>query len=396
MSRRLAQAICLAGLTSSFLLAGCSKPKPTIEQERGDFSKPLPPGALALRKITDPALYPDFSRDHYNRAALIEAIDRSISYLRKPSSQQFFPYGEISHAQALTSLERFRDLLASGASMEQINAAIRQDFDVYESVGYDDNGSVYFTGYYCPIFDGRRQRTGEFRYPLYRLPSDLRKDALGRVIGTYFTRREIEQSGMLAGQEIAWLKDPFEAYVVTVQGSAKLRLEDGRLLELGYAGNNGHEYTSVGKILVEEGLIGRDELSLQSMIAYFREHPQDVQKYCWQNERYVFFQELPGGPFGSIGVAVSPFRSIATDKEVFPRACLAFVDTEVPRLQDGRIRYAEFASFVLDHDTGGAIRAAGRCDIFMGVGEQAEALAGRTGAAGKLYYVFLKPERMIR
>jgi membrane-bound lytic murein transglycosylase A len=386
----------LTSLLSAIVLTGCNKPKPTVLLEKPDFAKPLAPGELALRTITDPALYPDFSRDHYNRGSLVDSIDHSIAYLHKPSSQQFFPYGEVTHAQALASLERFRDLLASGASMEQINAAIVQDFDVYESVGYDGEGMVYFTGYYCPIFDGRRQQTGEFRYPLFRLPHDLRKDALGRTQGQYRTRREIEQSGALAGQEIAWLKDPFEAYVVTVQGSAKLRQEDGSLFELGYAGNNGYAYESVGRMLVEDGKLDKNELSLQSMIAYFRAHPEDVQNYCWKNDRYVFFQELPGGPFGSIGVPVAPFRSIATDKEVFPRACLAFADTQVPRLHDGQITFGEFASFVLDQDTGGAIRAAGRCDIFMGIGEQAEALAGRTGSEGRLYYVFIKKERMIR
>ena len=104
----------------------------------------------------------------------------------------------------------------------------------------------------------------------------------------------------------------------------------------------------------------------------------------------MFFKEAPGGPFGSIGVPVTPFRSIATDKQVFPRACLAYVTTKLPTNYDGKVAQGAFNSFACDQDTGGAIRAAGRCDVFMGVGPSAEAIAGRTGSEGALYYVFVK------
>ena len=126
------------------------------------------------------------------------------------------------------------------------------------------------------------------------------------------------------------------------------------------------------------------------MLHYFAEHANQVYHYAWRNPRYVFFKEAPGGPFGSIGVPVTPFRSLATDKQVFPRACVAFVNTTAPTAYGGTVTQAPFASFALDQDTGGAIRAAGRCDIFMGIGPGAEALAGRTGAEGRLYYIFLK------
>lgn len=391
---------------SALPLGGCNKNStPPMYEPLKDYSRPLPPGALALRKLTDPADYPDFSTDRYNQAALYEAIQNSLAYLAKPSSQKYFPYGEITHAAAVASLRRFGDLVQQRRSPEEINEIIRAEFDVYQSVGYDDRGTVFYTGYYCPIFDGRKTRDARFRYPLYRLPPDLVKDGEGITQGRkmpngslapYPTRRHIEESGMMAGQEIAWLADPFETYVVTVQGSAKLRMADGSLYEIGYAGNNGHEYTSVGKMMVEEGLIDANDLSLQSMMAYFKSHPQDVQRLCWVNNRYVFFKEASGGPYGSINVPVIPFRSIATDKEVFPRACVAFLDTKVPHIRDGQVSVEPYGAFALDQDTGGAIRAAGRCDIFMGIGPGAEALAGRTGAEGGLYYIFIKPEFMSR
>ncbi|MBU0637460.1 MAG: MltA domain-containing protein [Planctomycetes bacterium] len=390
----------------TLLAPGCRQAASEMEpfqppKAERDYGRPLPPGQLALRKL-EPSGYPDFSKAYRNRAGLEEAIRHSLAYLAKPSSQDHYPYGDISHARAVASLERFLEVLAEARSPEELDQLVRRDFEVYQSVGCDGRGTVFFTGYYCPIFAGRKQRDERFRYPLYSLPPDLVKDAAGRTLGrrtpegglvAYSTRRGIEEDHLLDGLEIAWLKDPFEAYVVTVQGSAKLRLEDGSLYELGYAGNTGHEYTSVGRKMVADGVIGRDELSLQAMLAYFTAHPEQVQTYCWQNDRYVFFQEAPGGPFGSINVPVTPFRTLATDKEVFPRACLAFVNTTLPRIYGERIRQLPFASFALDQDTGGAIRAPGRCDVFMGIGPAAEAVAGRTGAEGALYYLFVRPDR---
>ncbi len=260
--------------------------------------------------------------------------------------------------------------------------------------------TVYFTGYYCPIFEGRRKPDERFRYPLYALPPDLVKDEEGRTLGqrlpdgsvapTYPTRRQIEAGRLLDGWELAWLKDPFEAYVVTVQGSAKLRLADGTLYEVGYAGNNGHPYTPISAAMVRSGVIGRSEISLQNLISYFAAHPDQVYHYCWRNDRYVFFRETTGGPYGSLNTPVTAFRTLATDKRVFPRAALSFVKTYLPRHYDGAVRTLPFAAFALDQDTGGGIRAADRCDVFMGIGPGAEAIAGRTGAEGELYYLFVR------
>lgn len=396
---RLIPACLLLGVVA---FTGCKQPlKEEAWQPRKvekDYGRPLPPGKLALRKIP-PEQYPDFSRGYYDQAGLETAIRHSLDYLSRPSSRRYYPYGDIPHERAVASLHAFLEVLRAARSPEDLDAMIRDRFDVYQSVGWDGRGTVFFTGYYSPIFEGRKQRDASFRYPLYKAPPDLMKDSEGLTLGRrtsdgtivpYYSRREIEEGGLLAGREIAWLRDPFQAYVVTVQGSAKLRLADGSLYEIGYAGNNGHEYRSVGLRLVEDGVISRNELSLQAMLAYFNSHPDQVYRYCWENPRYVFFKETVGGPFGSINVPVTPFRSLATDKAVFPRACLAFIDTQLPRREAGSVRTVPYAGFLLDQDTGGAIRAAGRSDIYMGVGSEAEALAGRTGAEGQLYYLFVK------
>lgn len=391
-------------------LCGCQKPlveepwtpraRPAAppRQPEKDYGRALPPGRLALRKIP-PEMYPDFSRGFHRRAGLEEAIRHSLAYLGRASSQRYFPYGDITHERARASLTSFLDVLRYARSPAELDQIIRDRFDVYASVGWDDQGTVYFTGYYTPIFDGRRQAEGQFQFPLYSLPPDLVKDPEGLTLGRrlaagglapYFTRGEIEQQGLLRGLEIAWLKDPFEAYVVSVQGSAKLRLADGSFYELGYSGNNGHTYSPIADAMIADGAFSRDELSLQRMMRYFREHPQQIAHYTRRNDRFIFFQPASGGPYGSINVPVTPYHSIATDKEVYPRACLAFLDTALPVAQNGAPQTVEYAAFALDQDTGGAIRAAGRCDVYFGVGGASEALAGRTGSEGRLYYIFSK------
>lgn len=396
---------CWGSLLTSFLAAATACQKPVqVEyrraQARKDYACPLPPGELALRRIA-PQEFPDFAEGFHNRSRVADAVRHSLAYLAKPSSRRYFPYGDVTHARAVESLNEFLHTLSEARSPAELDALIRERFDVYQSVGYDGRGTVYFTGYYTPVFDGRKRRDARFRYPLYDLPPDLVKDEEGRILGRrtpegdlvpYFTRREIEEQGLLDGREIAWLEHPFEAYVANVQGSVKLRQEDGSLLELGYAGNNGYEYTSVAHLMIDDGAINRDDLSLQTMIRYFADNPDQTARYCRRNDRFVFFKEVPGGPLGSLNTPVTPYRSLATDKQIYPRACLAFVDTRIPVHDAGRIEQRSYKSFSLDQDTGGAIRAAGRCDLYMGVGPQAEALAGRAVAEGRLYYLFVKSE----
>lgn len=390
----------LAGLLLSVIvLTGCqTKPVP---QSKPQYDRPLPAGQLALRKIEDPNDYPSFTEGWQDLDSLRAAIRNSLNYMAKPSSKQYFPYDQISHEQAVASLEEFLRLTDSGARADEINGLICAGFDVYESVGCDDQGTVLFTGYYTPIFDGSREQTPQFGYPLYKVPQDLVKGPDGQTLGRrgldgqitpYPPRAEIEQSTMLQGQELIWLSDPFEAYIAHVQGSAKVRLPDGQIVTVGYAATNGHEYASVAERLVADGKISSDRISLATMIDYFKTHPEEVTTYIRANPRYVFFQSSEGTPRGSLNEPVTPWRTIATDKSIFPRGCPAFLSTTLPRVQDGQMSIQSYDGFVLDQDTGGAIRAPGRCDIYMGEGDEAGQLAGQTYQEGRLYYIFIKPQ----
>ncbi len=379
------------------VIGGCKAPMK--EEQKISYDRPLAPGQLALRKITNPAEIPDFTTACLNLDELRASINHSIDYLRKPSSQQFYPIGDITHSRTLQSLEAFAKMLDSGLAGGQLNLAIREKFDVYMSIGCDDAGTVLFTGYYTPIFDGSFARTERFQYPLYSQPDDLVKDSKGEILGRrmpdgqiapYPPRAVIDGAMMLRGKELAWLSDPFEVYIAHVQGSAKLRLPDGKLATVGYAANNGHEYKSVAQELVKDGKIPPDQISLAAMIDYFKKNKDQISTYVRRNARFVFFRKEEGQPLGCLNEPVTAYRSIATDKSIFPRASLAFITTTLPRPVGGQPVKQPYAGFALDQDAGGAIRAPGRCDVYMGQGDLAGQLAGHTYQEGRLYYLFLK------
>ena len=384
-------------LLIALVISGCKAP--VKEEQKISYDRPLAPGQLALRRITNPAEIPDFTMACLNLDELRASINHSLDYLRKPSSQQFYPIGDITHSRALQSLEAFAEMLDSGLAGGQLNLAIREKFDVYISIGCDDGGTVLFTGYYTPIFDGSFARTERFQYPLYNQPDDLVKDSRGEILGRrmpdgqiapYPPRAVIEGSMMLRGKELAWLSDPFEVYIAHVQGSAKLRLPDGKLATVGYAANNGHEYKSVAQELVKDGRIPSDQISLAAMIDYFKQYKDQVNTYVRRNARFVFFRKEEGQPLGCLNEPVTAYRSIATDKSIFPRASLAFITTTLPRPVGGQPVKQLYSGFALDQDAGGAIRAPGRCDVYMGQGDMAGQLAGHTYQEGRLYYLFLK------
>ena len=356
-----------------------------------DYNRHLPPGELALRKITDPNQIPDYTLAFSDTDRLQEAIANSLNYMAKPSSQKFYPYGDITYEQAVRSLQELENLVASGLSPQQMNAVLREKFDTYISVGCDDQGTVLFTGYYTPIFDGSSIRTDRFKYPLYKPPADLLKGPDGTILGQrgpdgqirqYPSREDIQNSNTLAGNELVWLSDPFEVYIVHVQGSAKIRMPGGQIETVGYAAHNGWEYQGIVQKMIADGKLSDGNINLKAMIDYFKAHPDEVDMYVNKNPRFVFFRSGKGDPRGSLNEPVIPFRTIATDKTIYPRAMFTFVSVGLDRP----------VGFALDQDTGGAIRAAGRCDVYMGVGDHAAELAGGTYREGRLYYLFIKPD----
>ena len=389
------QCLILACLCSG---AGCKSKSP-------EYAKPLPPGVSALRKL-DPKDWPDLSAALPMDDAFTAAAKRSLAWFAKPSSQRFYPFDGITHDQARASVYALPALAFEATSTEAFLTKLREEFDVYTSIGWDGSGTVLFTGYYSPVFPASKVRTPEFRFPLYKRPADLVADSItgevkGRQVGDtivpYPTRKDIETKNLLAGSELVWLRSRLDAYIVEVQGSAQLRMTDGSTMLIGFAGSNGQTYTSMGRLLGEEGKLDKHKITLTAIRDHFKANPQELDSYIQRNDRFVFFTTYDQGdwPAGSLGVKVEPGRSLATDKSIYPRACVTLVTTQTP--QGPNAAPGETKSFnrlMLDQDTGGAIRAPGRADIYYGIGHEAELIAGKQVAEGRLYYLLLKPERV--
>ncbi len=381
MTMRCAMLVLVVGL----ILCACRREK--------DYDRPLPPGAVALEQVPL-GEWPRFTLEGVDRTALRTAIDRSLTFLAKPSAVDWYPRAGLKREQVVRGLERFRELLDQVATDAQLQTALRTDFRLYRSVGWDGSGEVLFTGYYTPIFQASRERTPAYRYPIYGLPDDLIKGADNTVVSKqrlpdgslrdYPTYAELIDSGHLRGLEIAWLADPFDPYIINVQGSAFLTFRDGSTLELGYAGSTGHEYHSIPRDLIADGHIDPNKLSLARMREFFHAHPDLVDHYVRLNPRLTFFKSAPGGPFGCLGEKVTTDVSLAADKSIFPAGALCFVITESP---DAFGAVGPYRGFRLDQDRGGAIQAPGRCDLYMGIGPGAEHRAGHQLAEGQLFYL---------
>lgn len=248
------------------------------------------------------------------------------------------------------------------------------------------------TGYYEPLLKGSKTRHGPYQYPLYTPPSDLiivdlaslypqlkglrlRGKLQGRHLVPYDTRQDIEERSDLPAQVLAWVNDPAEAFFLQIQGSGRIELEDHSLIRVGYADQNGHPYKAIGKTLIERGALKPNELSMQSIQAWARAHPNALASVLNTNPSYVFFNERFGdpklGPIGALGVPLTPESSVAVDTSIWQLGIPFFINAEQtnPNLH--------LARPVVAQDTGGAIRGPIRFDFFWGYGDEAGQQAGR-------------------
>ncbi|MBA2352463.1 MAG: MltA domain-containing protein [Burkholderiales bacterium] len=283
-------------------------------------------------------------------------------------------------------------------------ATLRNFFQTYFTphavLNADGSDEGLITGYYEPLLQGSKKKSTRFRYPVYGVPDDLLTIDLaelypelkgmrlrGRVEGKrvvpYHSRAAIEQNGSsLAAREIVWVDDPVELFFLQIQGSGRVKLEDGELLKIGYADQNGYPYRSIGKLLVERGEMTLEQASMQSIKAWAKQNPEKLPELLNQNASYVFFRELPNnlsGPIGSLGVPLTAGRSLAIDPRVIPQGAPIFLATTWPDSSRALNR------LMVAQDTGGAIRGAVRADLFWGFGDAAGALAGKMKQAGKLW-----------
>lgn len=357
----------------------------------------LPPQQIPLALGIDTELWRQPDGRAGDKASLLKAVDHSLRYLRTGAAQtayRSYPVPGVTRDRVLRSLIRFRALLQAARRPEDLSAAVQREFDLYESVGKDNQGTVDFTGYYEATYRASRTPTAEYRYPIYRLPANF-----ASWPKPHPTRLQLEGAdgrqanrGLLRGQELVWLRDRLEAYLIQVQGSARLTLTDGKVMTVGVAGKTNYPYVSLGKELVNAGKVRLEDLSLPFLLQYFQTHPAELNTYIPRNNRFIFFSETYGAPAtGSLGVPVTGSRSIATDKSLMPPGALALIQTQLPFYSANQtLTLRPVHHFVLDQDTGGAIKSPGRVDVFMGTGPRAKDRAGLINTPGKLYYLLLK------
>ena len=349
-------------------------------------------------------------RDDGDPQSLRAALEESVTWLatQPPDRSLVFGPRRVLASELSAQLQALIDALPAAASPEALEGWVRAHFDVLEAAGGDD-GSVLFTGYYEPVLEASLTPSKDYPVPVYSAPKDIIEVSLsafgdrypdatlvGRLEGNqvvpYWDRSEIE-AGKLKGRglELAWLKDPVGLFFLQVQGSGVLELPDGTERRIGYAAQNGRPYTSIGGVLIDRGAIARDEMSMQALKVWLATHPGEQDALLDQDQSYVFFRFLDGAALGSLGRPVTAGRSIATDARLFPPGALAFIQTERPaKGPDGQLQWIPLHRFVLNQDTGGAIRGAGHVDVFWGRGEDAELAAGLMKQQGRL--VFLVPK----
>jgi membrane-bound lytic murein transglycosylase A len=264
------------------------------------------------------------------------------------------------------------------------------------------------TGYYEPLMKGARTQTSLFKVPVYRRPPDLvnmvaesergaksaspthmRKTEQG--LQPYLTRAEIEQGGLAGrGLELMYFEDPVDVFFLQVQGSGRVELPDGEKVRIAYDGKNGYPYTSIGRVLIDDGEIGADAMSLEALKEWLRKNADRARAVMWKNQSYVFFRELTGndvgGPIGANNIPLQAGRSLAVDTTYYALGTPIFVDA--PAITHAT-KSGVFRRLMIAHDVGSAIKGPERGDIYFGSGDEAGRLAGITKEPG--HFIVLLP-----
>lgn len=328
------------------------------------------------------------------------ALDRSLSYyLRTPSKT--FEYGgdKFTGSAVGESLLQLKLKCAQNHDNASMIEWLKERFDVYESK--NKSGSSLFTGYYAPTLNGSYEKSERFCVPLYGVPSDMvtanlslfiKNQNLPQIVGRvengellpYYTREQIAKGALASQKPIIYVEDPLEAFYLEIQGSGIVKLENNESIYVLYAGRNGHKYNSIGRLMLQKGLLSENNVSMQSIKEYINANQKSKEEILNLNPSYVFFKTGPGPIVGNIGEALTAFKSIAMDSRAIPKGSLAFVRTKLPTNE-------QFESFVFVQDTGGAIKGGGRVDLYMGETPLAAELAGRMKAKGEVF--LLSPKR---
>ncbi|SIS76052.1 murein transglycosylase A [Neptunomonas antarctica] len=289
-------------------------------------------------------------------------------------------------------------------STQDLRAFIEQYFVPYNIIGTAGKNNGLITGYYEPTLNGSMTPDEQYNYPLYQRPSDMlnvnlasrfpelkNRRVRGRIdnntVIPYYSRAEIDNpTTPLKGQELLWVDDSDAAFFLHIQGSGRVQLPTGEIVGVSYADQNGHPYVAIGKTLIDQGELTREEVSLQTIRRWLNNHPERADALKNQNPSYVFFslRKEEGSPRGSLNVPLTPERSVAVDRKVIPLGTPLWINTTLPGT--GK----PYQRLVFAQDTGGAINGPVRADMFFGRGSRAEKLAGEMKQTGSIYALLPK------
>jgi membrane-bound lytic murein transglycosylase A len=377
-----------------------------------EITQPAPPPRwTAESALRISPVVPEISDDG-DAQLLLQAVSQSLEAHSKFRPERHTSFGptRINGERLKRSLEDFRSKLQEYGLTEAFYNYVEKNYEFYRSSADE----VLFTGYYEANLRGSRTRSEKYYYPLYKVPEDLHvidlekflpkekypdvpKTLVGRVenrrVVPYYSRTEIDDGQKLSGKEleIVWVDSHLDAFFLQIQGSGIVTMDDGSIIRVNYAERNGHAYRAIGNVLIQRGIFTREQLSMQTLRKYLEEHPEEASEILNYNQSYVFFREVDKGPIGSIGVPLTAGRSLATDSGLFPDAALMFVETTVPVVTGTeRTGTRTMKRFVLNQDTGGAIKGPHRADFFTGSNESARQLAGYFQEKGTFYFLLLR------
>lgn len=331
--------------------------------------------------------------------ALNRAIAASLVHVRaqNPMARPFAGVPECTWADLRATLEHLRDI---SPRLQTDPDVLTRDFTWREV-----QPEPLVTGYYEPEIEASLVPDPAYPVPIFGLPKGLKSADLGAfhprwagqtlfyriegsAIAPFYSRAEIDSAGALDATDapIAWTKSRVDVFFLQVQGSGRLRLPDGTVRHILYAGKNGWDYVSLGKVMIERGLIARQDMSMQRLRAYLYAHPDEAQNLMNTNPSYVFFRLADFGPLGSMGQTLTPMVSLATDSAFLPLGTVLAMELDLPRLRGASERTSLLG---LPQDRGGAIKGS-RLDLFCGAGLDAEFLAGHLQNHGRVFLLLKK------
>ena len=347
----------------AILIAGCSTPPTRGTGYRSSGSGASPSSyssSIASFSAVSWQALPGWQEDDLVQAW--PAWLRSCDALRKRS-------GEVNWRQVCSQTTS-----VSSRDSQSIRRYFESNFQAYEIRNSAGSDTGLITGYYEPQMDGSQTRTSTYNVPLYAYPNSWKKSRPNPGP----TRAELMSSGVLKGSEIAWVQDPVEAASMQIQGSGKIRLEDGRILQLGFAGTNEQPFKSSAQWLLDRKEITGKEATMQGISQWAKRHPDRVNEMLNANPRFVFFKET-SGTVGALGVPLTGERSIAIDLQAMPLGAPVFLSTTKP------LSNQSLQKLVMAQDTGKAIVGGVRADFYWGSGESAGESAGRMKQNGKMW-----------